>query len=72
MSRKSGSVWGSDSWQTYKRLLTYLKPYRAIGAISLVGMAIESGCLAVFVKLLRPLIDQLLADKDAYLIFWMP
>jgi subfamily B ATP-binding cassette protein MsbA len=63
---------GSDSWQTYKRLLGYLRPYRAIGVISLIGMAIESGCLAAFVKLLRPLIDQLLADKDPYLIFWMP
>jgi subfamily B ATP-binding cassette protein MsbA len=72
VSKKTGSVWGSDSWQTYKRLLGYLKPYRAIGAISLVGMAIESGCLAAFVKLLRPLIDQLLAEKDPYLIFWMP
>ena len=72
MSKKDGAVWGSDSWQTYKRLLGYLKPYRAIGVISLIGMAIESGCLAAFVKLLRPLIDQLLADKDPYLIFWMP
>ena len=66
------SAWGSQSWKTYKRLLGYLKPYRAIGTISLIGMAIESGCLAVFVKLLRPLIDQLLAEKDPYLIFWMP
>ncbi|HEX7815870.1 lipid A export permease/ATP-binding protein MsbA [Dyella sp.] len=72
MSRKAGSALGSDSWRTYRRLLSYLKPYRAVGMLAILGMVIESGCLSAFVNLLRPLIDKLLADKDPYLIFWMP
>ncbi|WP_426703219.1 lipid A export permease/ATP-binding protein MsbA [Rhodanobacter sp. Col0626] len=43
-----------------------------IGLVTLVGMAVDGGALVVFTKLLQPLIDQLFAKKDPYLIFWMP
>ncbi|MFC5743471.1 lipid A export permease/ATP-binding protein MsbA [Dyella tabacisoli] len=72
MSKEKASVWGAETWRTYRRLLGYTQRYWAIGLIALVGMVIESGCLAGFTKLLRPLIDDLFAKKDAYLIFWMP
>ncbi len=35
-------------------------------------MAVDGGALAVFTNKLRPIIDQLFAQKDPYLIFWMP
>lgn len=61
-----------SSWRTYQRLLGYSKRYWAIGLVTLVAMAIEGGALAVFTNLLRPMIDELFAKKDQYLIFWMP
>ncbi|MDE2157214.1 MAG: lipid ABC transporter permease/ATP-binding protein, partial [Xanthomonadaceae bacterium] len=40
--------------------------------IALIGMAVEGGGLAVFTRLLKPMIDQMFAQKNAYYIFWMP
>ena len=72
MSAKKASVWDAATWRTYKRLLGYTRRYWVVGMVSILGMALESGCLAAFTKLLRPMIDELFAHKDAYLIFWMP
>jgi ATP-binding cassette, subfamily B, bacterial MsbA len=70
-SQKTG-VWDAQSWRVYRRLLGYTRRYWAIGLVTLVGMAVDGGGLVVFTKLLQPLIDQLFAKKDPYLIFWMP
>jgi ATP-binding cassette, subfamily B, bacterial MsbA len=70
-SQKTG-VWDAQSWRVYRRLLGYTQRYWAIGLVTLVGMAVDGGGLVVFTKLLQPLIDQLFAKKDPYLIFWMP
>jgi subfamily B ATP-binding cassette protein MsbA len=70
-SQKTG-VWDAQSWRVYRRLLGYTRRYWAIGLITLIGMAVDGGGLVVFTKLLQPLIDQLFAKKDPYLIFWMP
>jgi subfamily B ATP-binding cassette protein MsbA len=43
-----------------------------VGAIAILGMAVDGGALAAFTQKLRPMIDELFAKKDAYLIFWMP
>jgi subfamily B ATP-binding cassette protein MsbA len=72
VSTKKTKVWDAETWRIYKRLLGYSGRYWPIGLIALLGMGMESGCLAVFTKLLRPLIDELFARRDAYLIFWMP
>lgn len=72
MSSPGAGVTSVSSLQTYKRLLGYSKRYWVIGLITLVAMAIEGGALAVFTNLLRPMIDDLFAKKDQYLIFWMP
>jgi len=70
-SAKTG-VWDAASWRVYKRLLAYSGRYWPIGLIALVGMIADGGGLALFTNLLRPMIDDLFAKKDAYLIFWMP
>jgi subfamily B ATP-binding cassette protein MsbA len=66
------SAWGAESWRVYKRLLGYSRRYWPIGLVALVGMILDGGGLAIFTNLLRPMIDDLFAKKDAYLIFWMP
>jgi len=70
-AQKSGA-WDAESWRIYKRLLGYSARYWPIGLIALVGMLLDGGGIALFTNLLRPMIDDLFAKKDAYLIFWMP
>jgi len=65
-------IWDVQTWRAYRRLLGYSARYWPVGVLALLGMVIESGCLAGFTRLLQPLIDQLLTNKDPYLIFWMP
>jgi len=69
---KKVSVWDRQTWQTYKRLLTYTRRFRTAGYIAIVGMIIDPICLSLFTGMLKPLIDNLFVDKDPYTIFWMP
>lgn len=62
----------TGSWPTYKRLLGYTRSYWAIGLVAFVGMLADGGGLALFTGLIKPMIDNLFAQKDPYLIFWMP
>ncbi|MCW8808474.1 MAG: lipid A export permease/ATP-binding protein MsbA [Rhodanobacter sp.] len=62
----------THSWLVYKRLLGYTRPFWIVVLVTLVGMAVEGGALAVFTRLLQPMIDQMFANKNAYYIFWMP
>ena len=72
MSSKKAAIWDARSRQTYLRLLEYTGRFWMVGVIALVGMVIDGGGLAAFTKLLPQMIDKLFAEKDAYLIFWMP
>jgi subfamily B ATP-binding cassette protein MsbA len=72
VSDQKAGVWDAESWRVYKRLLGYSARYWPIGLIALVGMLLDGGGIALFTNLLRPMIDDLFAKKDAYLIFWMP
>ncbi|WP_266171552.1 lipid A export permease/ATP-binding protein MsbA [Dyella subtropica] len=72
MSGKKVALWDAHTRQTYKRLLGYTRRFWAVGVIAVIGMAIDGGGLAVFTKLLVPMIDKLFAEKDQVLIFWMP
>ncbi|SFK25197.1 lipid A export permease/ATP-binding protein MsbA [Rhodanobacter glycinis] len=72
MSSSKPAVWDAKTWQVYKRLLGYTRRYWVVGLITMIGMAADPAGLAAFTKLLRPMIDQLFAKKDPYLIFWMP
>ena len=66
------AVWDAQTLRVYKRLLGYTRRWWMVGAIAIVGMAVDGGALAAFTQKLRPMIDELFAKKDAYLIFWMP
>ena len=66
------AVWDAQTWRVYTRLLGYTKRYWLMGLIALVGMVLDGGALAAFTQKLKPMIDDLFAKKDAYLIFWMP
>lgn len=72
MSAGKMAIWDAQTLRTYRRLLGYTQRYWLVGAIALVGMIVDGGGLALFTDLIQPMIDQLFAKKDAYLIFWMP
>jgi len=53
-----------SSWQTYKRLLGYVKPYRAVfiaGILSMILLGLSDSAIPV---LLKPLMDGGFVDKD--------
>lgn len=72
MSGKKVALWDANSRRVYKRLLGYSARYWPVAVIAILGMAVDSGCLALFTNKLQPIIDDLFAKKDPYLIFWMP
>jgi subfamily B ATP-binding cassette protein MsbA len=65
-------IWDAHTRQIYKRLFGYTRRFWVVGVIAIVGMIVDGGGLAVFTKLLKPMIDKLFVDKDPVLIFWMP
>ena len=72
MSSTKVSLWNAESRRTYKRLLGYSARYWPVALITIIGFAVDGGCLAIFTNKLRPIIDDLFSKKDPYLIFWMP
>jgi len=72
MSSTKVSLWNAESRRTYKRLLGYSARYWPVALITIIGFAVDGGCLAIFTDKLRPIIDDLFSKKDPYLIFWMP
>lgn len=66
------ALWDAESRRVYKRLLGYSARYWPVALIAIIGFAVDGGCLAFFTNKLRPIIDDLFAKKDPYLIFWMP
>ena len=72
MSNGKVKIWDAHTRQIYKRLFGYTRRFWVVGVIAIVGMIIDGGGLAVFTKLLKPMIDKLFVDKDPVLIFWMP
>ena len=69
---KKPALWDAHTRRVYGRLLGYTRRHAGIGLLAVVGMAVDGAGLAVFTKLLQPMFDQLFANKDPYLIFWMP
>lgn len=72
MSLASGTSSDRPIWPIYKRLLGYTKPFWPIMLLALVGMIIDAAALTTFVKLIKPMLDELFAERKAETIFWMP
>jgi subfamily B ATP-binding cassette protein MsbA len=61
-----------SAWTTYRRLLGYLKPYKWVAMGALLGMVADAGALALFTRLIKPMLDSLFVLHDSFWIFWMP
>ena len=61
-----------SAWTTYRRLFGYLRPFKWVAAIAVLGMVMDAGALAFFTGLIKPLLDKLFVVRDPVMIFWMP
>ena len=57
--------------QIYKRLLGYVKPYRGLFAISMLGFSIYSGTQSALVVLIRHIVDTLQTETREGM-FYLP
>jgi subfamily B ATP-binding cassette protein MsbA len=60
------------SIQLYLRLLTYIRPYWRVFAISIVCMAVTASTEAMLPALLKPFLDGTFVNKDDSIIRWAP
>jgi ATP-binding cassette, subfamily B, bacterial MsbA len=61
-----------SSLQLYVRLLRFVRPYRGVFALSLVGMMIVAATEPALPALLKPLLDGTFVDKDERIMRSMP
>ncbi len=57
---------------TYRRLIGYVRPYWPFWLLALVGMVFDAAASGAFVRLIKPMLDDLFVARDAEVIFWMP
>jgi subfamily B ATP-binding cassette protein MsbA len=55
----------------YKRLWTYTKRYLWMFAVGVVGVSVDAGMQAAFVKFMEPLIDTVFVGKDSEFGLWL-
>ena len=60
------------SFQLYLRLLSYIKPYWRVFAISVIAMAVAAATEPLLPALLKPLLDGTFVKKDDFVIHWAP
>lgn len=60
------------SSQLYLRLLGYVKPYRHIFALSVIGMSAAAATEPLLAFLLQPLLDGTFVSRDELVIRWAP
>jgi ATP-binding cassette, subfamily B, bacterial MsbA len=61
-----------DAAQVYRRLLTYVKPYWRMFAISIVGMLAFAATEPLFAAMMKPLIDGSFVDRNEEIVRLMP
>ena len=59
-------------WRTYRRLLGFAHPYRALLAMSLLGMLIEAAAGGGFTKLMQPVVNETFISKNTSLSVLLP
>ena len=62
----------SPFFTTYRRLLGYIKPFRWVAAVAVLGMFFDAGSTSVFMHLIKPMLNDLFIARDPATIFWLP
>ncbi|MDP5240097.1 lipid A export permease/ATP-binding protein MsbA [Uliginosibacterium sp. 31-16] len=61
-----------DSFQLYRRLLAYIKPYWRVSALSILAMMAVAASTPLLTHQLQPLLDESLIAKNREAILWVP
>lgn len=61
----------SYSLQMFKRLYPYIKPYRFVLFLAVIGLVINGAVDAGLLALIKPLLDNGLMDKEYSLVLWI-
>ncbi|MBA6230870.1 MULTISPECIES: lipid A export permease/ATP-binding protein MsbA [unclassified Colwellia] len=72
MLESKNTVVAATTWQNFKRLMGYAKPYKAGFVIAILGMLGYAGIDTLFFSQLKPLIDEGLADTNPNFMKWAP
>jgi subfamily B ATP-binding cassette protein MsbA len=59
-------------FDTYRRLLGYLRPSWRVVALALFGMALDATCSALFTNSIEKIVDDVFTAHDRFWVFWMP
>ena len=70
--QKSKSDLSATTWQNFKRLLSYAKPYKLGFIAAIVGMLGYAAIDVYFLSKLQPLIDDGLAGANPDFMKWAP
>ena len=62
----------ATTWQNFKRLVSYAKPYKLGFVAAIIGMLGYAAIDVYFLKQLQPLIDEGLTGKNANFMKWAP
>jgi len=57
---------------TYRRLLGLVRRYWPLWILALLGMVFDAAASGAFVRLIKPMLDDLFVRRDPDVIFWMP
>ncbi|HET6546326.1 MAG TPA: lipid A export permease/ATP-binding protein MsbA [Rhodanobacteraceae bacterium] len=72
MTTHARDVAGASAWATYRRLLGYTRRYWPVALIAVAAMIVDAGCLTLFAREIKPMLDDLFIERDPHTIFWMP
>jgi len=73
MSKNSENMMPEAStWQNFKRLLSYAKPYKSGFVVAIIGMLGYAGIDTLFFSQLQPLIDDGLTNANPNFMKWAP
>jgi ATP-binding cassette, subfamily B, bacterial MsbA len=61
-----------SAWTTYRRLFGYLRPFKWVASVAVLGMIVDAGAISLFARIIKPMLDSLFAQRDPVMIFWMP
>ena len=61
-----------DAWQTYKRLLAYLRPHRGMFALGMLGAIVFSISMVSFTAFAKVFGDGTFENRDPRTIVWLP
>ena len=69
---KPVSSGAASGWQTYRRLLGYVRPHRLIFGLAILGMIGASLTDVAFAALIKPLLDGSFVARDMSVSAWIP